>query len=134
MSARGTQQQQPPAGDGGQPPAGGGQPPAGGGSISRDDVQNMIQEALRGVQAPAPSGGAGAGNGGGRPRSQTQQTDDMAAQVRAEVERIREGEKAAEHRSAVDNRLKELEEAAKKIPQAAPREFRPITQKLWGDR
>jgi len=97
-----------------------------GSGVTADDVQRMIREALAGAAPPAAASTRA-------PTAAAQQAD-VTTQVEREVARIAEREKAATDRKALDERLAAIEEKAKQIPNEAPKQFRRITQALWGDR
>lgn len=58
---------------------------------------------------------------------------DVAATVRAEVEKLRQADDAHRQRTGLGKRLDEVEAALKAITEKKPVEHRWITKKMWGD-
>jgi len=94
--------------------------------LTEDTVKRLIADAL----ATRPS--VRTGRGAGVPASGGETS--VADQVAAEVKRIKDREQSEAKRAATDARLEELDQTVKKITQAPPRQFRRVTNWLWGDR
>jgi len=90
--------------------------------LTEDTVKRLIADAL----ATRPSVRTGLPASGGE--------TSVADQVAAEVKRIKDREQSEAKRAATDARLEELDQTVKKITQAPPRQFRRVTNWLWGDR
>lgn len=56
---------------------------------------------------------------------------DIEAQVQAAVTKVHEGQQAQQVIADLQARLKAVEE--KKLPEKAPKEYRKITMRMWGD-
>lgn len=72
----------------------------------------------------------GRGRAGATPPAET----DVAATVRAEVEKLRQADDEHRRRTGLGKRIDELETALKAFTERKPVEHRWITKKMWGDR
>lgn len=61
------------------------------------------------------------------------QAASVADEVRAELARLKQAEDRKSRRDADSKRLDEVEAKVQKIAEKPPREYRRITQRLWGD-
>lgn len=93
---------------------GGGQGPAEGGQ--GDGLEARIEAVVRKL--------LGGSRGGGRAAAGAEH--DVTAQVEAAVARVHQGQKAESVMADLEKRLKAVEE--RKVPEAKPREFRPISR------
>lgn len=57
--------------------------------------------------------------------------EDVAAEVKREVAKLREAEQKEAEKKSIAERIAELEAAIKKGAESAPEEFRWITEKMW---
>jgi hypothetical protein len=55
---------------------------------------------------------------------------DVSAQVEAAVQKVHRGQQAAQVMADLETRLKAIE--AKPAPERKPKEYRPITTRIWG--
>lgn len=82
---------------------------------------DSLADAVRAFVTGTPSGGQ---------PGQAEQGEDVAAQVRAEVGKIKE---ADERRRGRESRLDQIEQAVRKIAEKPPREYRRVTKFWWGE-
>lgn len=66
---------------------------------------------------------------GTRPAAEGAAAPDVASQVRAEVGKLRQAERA----KGRNDRLTALEQSIKKLTEKAPVEYRKVTRFMWGD-
>jgi len=100
-------------------------PAAGGDALTEDKVRALIREAM--ASGPAPSS---------RPGTAAAAGEDVAGQVQAAVERIRQADAQKAKDDAIAAQLKELQDkvaAGTKKAVDAPVAFKKITVRMWGD-
>jgi hypothetical protein len=92
-----------------------------GGHLTLAGLEAKI-DSLAGMVADLVRGRAGGSHGG--------ESEDVAAQVRGEIEKIRTAEG---HDRATDGKLGQLTAAVKKLAEKPPKEYRRVTKIMWGE-
>jgi hypothetical protein len=68
-----------------------------------------------------------------KPAGRSGDPEAVAAQVKDEVEKLRQADEAKRRSASTSARLKEMEDKIKRLTEKAPVELRAVTRYLWGD-